>query len=105
EAVSRFVAWASSREFLLRSAFEGNMNPTRRSIWDDDRFREHTAGWGAFHEVARNLIERESSVLVTPAPSHLAIPSRWGPALLAAYASGDARGELEAAAADIDRLV
>jgi multiple sugar transport system substrate-binding protein len=105
EAVSRFVAWASSREFLLRSAFEGNMNPTRRSIWDDDRFRAHTAGWGAFHEVARNLIEREASVLVTPAPSYLAIASRWVAALLAAYSSGDARGELEAAAADIDRLV
>ena len=42
----RFVEWATGREFLLRSAFEGNMNPTRASIWDDDAFRAHTSGWG-----------------------------------------------------------
>jgi multiple sugar transport system substrate-binding protein len=28
----RFIEWAGRREFLLRSAFEGNMNPTRRSV-------------------------------------------------------------------------
>jgi hypothetical protein len=81
------------------------MNPTRRSIWDDERFQTHTAGWGAFSGVARDLIERDASVLVTPAPNYLAIASRWVAALLAAYSSGDVRGELEAAAADIDRLV
>jgi multiple sugar transport system substrate-binding protein len=105
ESVRRFVEWASSGRFLLRSAFEGNMNPTRRSIWDDEQFKAHTAGWGAFDDVARNLIEREASVLVTPAPNYLAIALRWVAALLAAYSSGDVRGELEAAAADIDRNV
>ena len=29
DAAWRFVEWATGREFLLRSAFEGNMNPTR----------------------------------------------------------------------------
>ena len=67
DAVRRFIEWATGRSFLLRSAFEGNMNPTRRSIWDDDRFRAHTAGWGDFHDVARHLVERDASVLVTPA--------------------------------------
>lgn len=32
EAAWRFMKWASGKEFLLRSAFEGNMNPTRISI-------------------------------------------------------------------------
>ena len=39
QAAWRFIEWATSREFLLRSVFEGNMNPTRTSIWDDERFR------------------------------------------------------------------
>jgi ABC-type glycerol-3-phosphate transport system substrate-binding protein len=39
----RFVEWATGTEFLRRSVFEGNMNPTRSSIWDDERFREHTS--------------------------------------------------------------
>ena len=105
DAARRFLEWASSREFLLRSAFEGNMNPTRSSIWSDERFRAHTAPWGAFHDVALGLIERQASVLVTPAPNYLELASRWVRALLAAYASGDVQGELEQAAADIDGLV
>jgi multiple sugar transport system substrate-binding protein len=56
DAAWRFVEWATGREFLLRSVFEGNMNPTRSSIWDDEGFREHTSGWGGFYEVARTLI-------------------------------------------------
>jgi multiple sugar transport system substrate-binding protein len=102
----RFVEWASSGDFLGRSVYEGNMNPTRSSIWDDERFRVHTSGWGAFYDVARTLVEREASVLVTPAGNYLQIATRWVRALLEAYA-GQAGVEdaLQAAAADIDELV
>ena len=101
----RFVEWATGAEFLLRSTFEGNMNPTRRSIWDDERFRAHTSSWGAFHDVARRLIEHEASVLVTPAPNYIVIATRWVEALLDAYAGRREIDEvLEAAAADIDAL-
>ena len=102
----RFIEWATGREFLLRSAFEGNMNPTRTSIWDDDRFRAHTSGWGSFHDVARTLIERDASVLVTPAPNYLAVASRWVEALLDIHAGrDDTTGALQSAAAAIDALV
>jgi multiple sugar transport system substrate-binding protein len=101
----RFVEWATGAEFLHRSTFEGNMNPTRRSIWDDERFRAHTASWGAFHDVARTLIEHEAAVLVTPAPNYIAIATRWVEALLDAYAGrADVEEALVAAAADIDAL-
>ena len=101
----RFVEWATGAEFLLRSAFEGNMNPTRRSIWDNERFRAHTSSWGAFHDVARTMIEHEASVLVTPAPNYIVIATRWVEALLDAYAGrGKIDEVLEAAAADIDAL-
>jgi ABC-type glycerol-3-phosphate transport system substrate-binding protein len=106
DAAWRFVEWATGPEFLLRSAFEGNMNPTRASTWDDERFRERTAAWGAFAEVARTLVERDASVLVTPAPRYLEIASRWTLALLDAYAGRAGVAEaLEQAAADIDALV
>ncbi len=105
DAAWRFVEWATGAEFLLRSTFEGNMNPTRRSIWDDERFRAHTSSWGAFHDVARTLIEHEASVLVTPAPNYIVIATRWVEALLDAYAGrGEIDEVLEAAAADIDAL-
>jgi len=106
EAAWRFVEWATGREFLLRSVFEGNMNPTRTSIWEDERFRAHTAGWGAFYDVARTLVERDAFVLVTPAANYLEIARRWVQALLDAYAGrADVADALEAAAADIDRIV
>jgi multiple sugar transport system substrate-binding protein len=106
DAAWRFIEWATGREFLLRSAFEGNMNPTRASVWDDESFRAHTSGWGAFHDVARTLIERDAFVLVTPVSNYLAVANRWVEALLDVYAGGAETGEaLEAAAADIDELV
>ena len=105
DAAWRFVEWATGAEFLHRSTFEGNMNPTRRSIWDDERFRAHTASWGAFHDVARTLIEREAAVLVTPAPNYIAIAARWVEALLDAFAGrADVEEALVDAAADIDAL-
>ena len=105
DAAWRFVEWATGAEFLHRSTFEGNMNPTRRSIWDDERFRAHTASWGAFHDVARTLIEHEAAVLVTPAPNYIAVATRWVEALLDAFAGrADVEEALVAAAADIDAL-
>ena len=102
----RFMEWATGTPFLLRSAFEGNMNPTRRSIWDDERFQAHTSPWGAFHDVARTLIERDASVLVTPAANYIGIAARWVEALLIAYVGrADVAEALTAAAADIDALL
>jgi len=106
DAAWRFFEWATGREFLRRSVFEGNMNPTRSSIWDDERFREHTSGWGAFYDVARTLIERDAFVLVTPAPNYLEIANRWVRALLDVYTEREQIADaLETAAADIDALV
>ena len=100
------IEWATSKQFLLRSVFEGNMNPTRTSIWDDERFREHVRPWGAFSDVARNLIEHEAEVLVTPAPNYLRIAMRWVEALREAFEGrASVEAALAAAAADIDALV
>jgi ABC-type glycerol-3-phosphate transport system substrate-binding protein len=105
DAAWRFVEWATGAEFLRRSTFEGNMNPTRRSIWDDEGFRARTESWGAFHDVARTLVEQDAAVLVTPAPNYVAIATRWVEALLDAFAGrADVEEALVAAAADIDLL-
>jgi ABC-type glycerol-3-phosphate transport system substrate-binding protein len=106
DAAWSFVEWATSKEFLLRSVREGNMNPTRSSTWDDDGFRELASGWNGFYDVTRTLIERDAFVLVTPAANYLEIASRWVQALLDAYSGRTAIAEaLETAAADIDELV
>lgn len=100
-----FIEWATGRDFLLRSAFEGNMNPTRASIWDDPGFVALTEGWGAFYTVSRGLAEESGRVLITPIVSYLDVATRWTRALREVYAGADtARGALERAARDIDEI-
>ena len=106
QAAWDFIEWASSREFLLRSAFEGNMNPTRASVWNDPAFVRHTEPWGDFYKVSRGLAEQTGQVLVTPAVNYLDIATRWTRALLDAYnGPGSVEEELQKAAQDIDAMV
>jgi multiple sugar transport system substrate-binding protein len=102
----RFIEWAAGKRFLLRSAFEGNMNPTRRSTWDDPGFRATAAGWGNFYPVTRRLIETEARVLVTPVAGYREIGERWVRALRTAFTGDQGVAEaLESAAAEIDFMV
>ncbi len=98
-----FIEWASGPDFLLRSALEGNLNPTRRSTWDAPAFRDRVAGWGDYAAVSRELLERHAHVLVTPHPDYLTLATRWVQALREAYAGADVHDALARAAADIDR--
>jgi multiple sugar transport system substrate-binding protein len=100
-AARDFIGWAASKSFLLRSAGEGNMNPTRRSTWDDPGFQELTAPWGDFASVSRRLLDEYATVLVTPTPHYRDIALRWTQALREAYVGRDVGEALRAAAADV----
>jgi multiple sugar transport system substrate-binding protein len=101
-----FMEWATGRDFLLRSAFEGNMNPTRNSIWDHQKFRDFSSGWGDFADVSRQLVEEVGTVLVTPAVNYIEVARRWTRALRTAYADPSSLETILAeAATEIDRLV
>ena len=105
-AAWRFMEWTAGRQFLLRSAFEGNMNPTRRSTWEDPKFRETAGKWGDFYAVTRELIERIGAVLITPIAGYRRVGDRSVKALRAAYAGDQGvREALENAASDIDSIV
>jgi len=105
QAAWDFIEWASGSEFLLRSAIEGNMNPTRASVWDAPAFVQHTSAWGDFANISRQLVGGLGQVLVTPSARYLEIASRWSAALLDAYQGLDTvQGALEKAAQDIDRI-
>jgi multiple sugar transport system substrate-binding protein len=103
-AASDFIAWAASKPFLLRSAGEGNMNPTRASTWDDPKFQQLTAPWGDYAAVSRKLLDEHATVLVTPTPNYRQIALRWTEALREAYHGRDPGDALRAATADAERL-
>lgn len=103
EAAWSFIKWASSREFLLRSCFEGNMNPTRTSVWDDPAFVKEAENWGDYYRVSKQLAASDARVLVTPAPNYRELAEIWVSALLEAYQKGNTKEALEKAAWEIDR--
>ena len=102
-AARDFITWAASKQFLLRSAGEGNMNPTRKSTWDEPAFQELTAPWGDFAAVSRKLLDDYATVLVTPTPHYREIALRWTEALREAYEGRDVGDALRAAAADAEQ--
>jgi multiple sugar transport system substrate-binding protein len=106
EAAWEFMTWASSPEFLTRAALQGNMNPTRQSIWADPEFAALASQWDGFPDVAMELVGNLGEVLVTPAINYIEVARRWTKALRDAY-QGDGTLEqcLTAAASDIDQLV
>ena len=75
-AARDFIGWAASKPFLLRSAGEGNMNPTRTSAWNDPGFLALTAPWGDFATVSRQLLDEYATVLITPTPNYREIALR-----------------------------
>lgn len=102
----QFIEWASSKSFLTRAAIEGNMNPTRRSIWDSEDFKAIAKNWGNFAAVSRELIETHAKVLVTPAVNYKQVATVWVEALLDAYKGKDsAKNLLSEAAKRMDQLV
>jgi multiple sugar transport system substrate-binding protein len=103
-AARDFITWAASKPFLLRSAGEGNMNPTRASTWDEPAFQALTASWGDFAAVSRLLLDAHANVLVTPTPHYREIALRWTEALREAYLGRDVAEALRAAAADAEPL-
>ena len=106
DAAWEFMEWATGKSHLLRSAFEGNMNPTAASVWDDATFQERAEGWGDFVAVSRHLVENVAQVLVTPAVNYIDIARRWTRALRDAYAGADCLEDcLRQAASEIDDLV
>ena len=105
EAAWRFIKWASGKEFLLRSAFEGNMNPTRTSVWEAESFKEFSTPWGDFCKVSRRLAEQDGKVLVTPSENYRLIAERWVQALMEAYDSGEVKEALEKAAEEIEKMI
>jgi multiple sugar transport system substrate-binding protein len=101
-----FMEWATGKSLLLRSASEGNMNPTRKSVWEDTSFQERASSWGDFATVARHLVDEVADVLVTPAVNYIDVARRWTGAIRDAYAGADSlEGCLSKAASDIEALV
>ncbi|MEN6560792.1 MAG: sugar ABC transporter substrate-binding protein [Acidobacteriota bacterium] len=100
-----FMLWATSREQLLSTALHGNMNPTRRSVWEHPEVRRITDRWAGYREVVDENITENAAIQWTPQRAFIATGDRWALALQEIWGGKDAQKALDEAASDIDRLV
>jgi multiple sugar transport system substrate-binding protein len=107
EEAWRFLAWATSRDILQRTVPYENINPTRRSVWEDPATVAAT-DWdqGEYRRTARLLLTDYARIRWTPSTYVTQAGDRWAAALQEIYeGKRTAEQALKAAAADINTMV
>ena len=106
-AAWRFLAWATSQEMLQRTVPHENINPTRRSVWEDPKTVEAT-NWaqGEYRRTAQLLLSKYARIRWTPSTYVTQAGDRWAAALQEIYeGTRTTEQALTSAAADIDQMV
>ena len=106
-AAWRFLAWSTSKEMLQRTVPFENINPTRRSVWDDPKTVEAT-NWngGEYRRTAQLLLSKYARIRWTPSTYVTQAGDRWAAALQEIYeGKRTAEEALRSAAADINQMV
>ena len=86
DAAWRFLAWATSKEMLQRTVPYENINPTRKSVWEDPRTVEAT-NWagGEYRRTAQLLLSKYARIRWTPSTYVTQAGDRWAAALQEIY--------------------
>ncbi|MEN6311994.1 MAG: sugar ABC transporter substrate-binding protein [Acidobacteriota bacterium] len=100
-----FLLWATSRDQLLSTAIHGNMNPTRKSVWEAPEVRSITSRWTGYREVVDENLNKNAAIQWTPQTEFIAVGDRWALAIQEIWSGKDAQKALDEAAADIDRSI
>lgn len=103
----RFLTWATSKSMLQKMVPLENINPTRRSVWNDPQTVTFTDwGNGEYRETAEALLESFAEIQWTPTVHATQIGDRWAEALQEIYTDNKpTRKALSDAADDIDRII
>jgi multiple sugar transport system substrate-binding protein len=107
EKAWQFLAWATSKEILLRTVPYENINPTRQSVWNDPKTVEIT-NWanGEYRRTAEDLLLRYAKIRWTPNVYATEIGDRWAEALQEIYTgSKNTEAALNDAAEDINNIM
>ncbi|QYG13159.1 ABC transporter substrate-binding protein [Microbacterium sp. PAMC22086] len=103
-----FLQWLTSADVLLQTHLAGNMNPVRLSAWDDPELAALVDTWGAEPGQYREVLEGTAEIAAINFPPHPELTralDRWAEAIQQTFFDGKAKENLEAAAADIERIL
>lgn len=107
DAAWRFLAWATSKDMLQRTVPYENINPARRSVWEDPRTVRAT-NWagGEYRRTAQLLLSEYARIRWTPSTYVTQAGDRWAAALQEIYeGKRTAEQALKGAASDINQMV
>ena len=107
KAAWRWMRWALSKDILLRTIPYENINPTRKSVWNDPVTIEFT-NWadGEYRRTAELLLAEYARIYWTPNPQFARIGDRWAEALQEIYTETKTVSEaMNDAARDIDTIM
>ena len=103
----RFLAWVTSKDILQRTVRYENINPTRKSVWNDPATQQfmNWAG-GEYRRTAEALLTDVARIRWTPTIHATHIGDRWAEALQEIYSGKKTTAQaLDDAAKEIDRIV
>jgi multiple sugar transport system substrate-binding protein len=95
DAAWKFLQWATSGEILNKTHLAGNMNPVRKSAWDDPEVSAMVKGWGETEGQYLDVMKKMAEVAEPRLPAHPEITrilDIWAEAVQNAY-FGQARVE------------
>jgi len=106
EAAWLFIEFATCKEGMKRATIDfWNMNPTRRSVWNNSDLVERTAKWENYRRVFEESIDKYSSILVSINPEWPTCGDIWAVAVQKAIMGADVKTQLDRAAREMAKVM
>ena len=105
----KFLQWVTSKDIMIKSHLNGNMNPVRKSAWADPEVSNMVSSWGEYKGQYINIIQEMSKVSglrFPPHPELTRILDIWAEAIQKTYFGiGSAQENLNEAAKRIVEIL
>lgn len=109
DAAWKFLQWTTSRDVMIKTHLAGNMNPVRKSAWEDPEVAAMVKNWGATEGQYLSVVQEMSKVADLRLPAHPEITrvlDIWAEAVQKAYYGEDTvENALKKAAEQIESVI
>ena len=101
ESAWQFLQWLTSKEIMIRTHLNGNMNPVRQSAWDDPEVAAMVRSWGEEEGQYLKVVQDTAEIAALRFPPHPELTRMldiWAEAIQQSfYGQGSVQANLSAA--------
>jgi multiple sugar transport system substrate-binding protein len=109
DATWLFLQWLTSKDTMVATHLAGNMNPVRRSAWEDPEVAAMVDAWGAYpgqYIETVQVMAEVAGINFPPHPELTRMLDRWAGAIQRSFfEGGNVEANLCAAEEDIARML